>query len=255
VDDTVAHLADAIRMGSLAAHAEIAPLHERGTRTPFVYVHGDFMAAGFHTHALARLLGPDQPVYAVHPHGLADRSIPTSIEAMAADRLRVLRGMRPHGPYVVGGHCNGAFVAFELAGQLIDAGEEVPAVIVVDASAPGAIGGGTPDEAAVSATLASLGFAGANDRMSDLAHRLYRAMLAYRGRRLDTHLLVVRSGESGASAHDEGWRRLARTAEVQVLPGDHKSLVTDENAESFAAAIRGVIDRAAADRARAPPAS
>ncbi len=255
VDDTVAHLADAIRMGSLAAHAEIAPLHERGTRTPFVYVHGDFMAAGFHTHALARLLGPDQPVYAVHPHGLADRSIPTSIEAMAADRLRVLRGMRPHGPYVVGGHCNGAFVAFELAGQLIDAGEEVPAVIVVDASAPGAIGGGTPDEAAVSATLASLGFAGANDRMSDLAHRLYRAMLAYRGRRLDTHLLVVRSGESGASAHDEGWRRLARTAEVQVLPGDHKSLVTDENALSFAAAIRGVIDRAAADRARAPPAS
>ena len=252
VDDTVAHLAQAIRLGSLAAHAEIAPLHERGTRPPFVYVHGDFMAAGFHTHSLARLLGPDQPIYAVHPHGLADRSIPTSIEAMAADRLRVLRAMRPHGPYVVGGHCNGAFVAFELARQLIDAGEEVPAVIVVDASAPGAPGGGAPDEAAVSAVLASAGFPEANDRMSDLAHRLYRAMLAYCGRRLDTHLVVVRGRESDASAHDEPWRRFAATFELQVIPGDHKSLVSGENADAFAAAIRGVIDRAIAGRARAP---
>jgi thioesterase domain-containing protein len=41
--------------------------------------------------------------------------------------------MRPHGPYVVAGHCNGAYVAFELARQLIDAGETVPAVIVIDA--------------------------------------------------------------------------------------------------------------------------
>ena len=252
VDDTVAHLAQAIRLGSLAAHAEIAPLHERGARPPFVYVHGDFMAAGFHTHSLARLLGPEQPIYVVHPHGLADRSIPTSIEAMAADRLRVLRAMRPHGPYVVGGHCNGAFVAFELARQLIDAGEEVPAVIVVDASAPGATGGGAPDEAAVSAVLTSAGFPVAHDRMSDLAHRLYRAMLAYRGGRLDTHLAVVRAGESDTSAHDEHWRRFARTFELQVIPGDHKSLVTGENADAFAAVVRGVIDRAIAGRARAP---
>lgn len=151
---------------------------------------------------------------------------------------------------MVGGHCNGAFVAFELAGQLIDAGEEVPVVIVVDASAPGAAGGEAPDEAAVMETLASAGFPEANDRMSDLAHRLYRAMLAYRGRRLDTHLVVVRARESDASAHDEHWRRFAATVELQVIPGDHKSLVTGENADAFAAAVRGVIDRAIAGRAR-----
>ena len=70
-------------MAVVAMLETLAPLHPRGTRPPFVYVHGDFMAGGFHSHALARQLGPDQPVYVVHPHGLADRSIPTTIEAMA----------------------------------------------------------------------------------------------------------------------------------------------------------------------------
>lgn len=246
VDDSVAGLAQAIRIGSLSAHADVAPLHPRGTRPPFVYVHGDFMAGGFHSHALARQLGPDQPVYVVHPHGLADRSIPTTIEAMAADRLRALRALCPHGPYVVGGHCNGAFVAFELARLLLGEGERVPAVIVVDAVAPGVSAGLDPDGTGASAVLAELGFGAPTDRMNDLAHRLYRAMRDYRGRPLDVHLVIVRSAESNASAHDEPWRCLARSAELHVLPGDHVTLVTEAGGERFAAVIRGVIDRATA---------
>ena len=69
--------------------------------------------------------GPDQPTLIVHPHGLAGDAVPPTIEAMAADRLRAVRAMRPAGPYVIGGHCNGALVAFEMARQLVAAGEEV----------------------------------------------------------------------------------------------------------------------------------
>ena len=68
----------------------------------------------------------------------------------------------------------------------------------------------------------------------------------YRGRPLDVHLVIVRSAESNASAHDEPWRRLARGAELHVLPGDHVTLVTEAGGERFAAVIRGVIDRATA---------
>ena len=246
VDDTVAGVANAIREGALAAHAEVVPLHEGGSRLPFVYVHGDFFGGGFHCHVLARLLGPDQPVYVVHPHGLAGGSVPTTIEAMAGERLRALRALRPHGPYVVGGHCNGAFVAFELARLLLAEGEEVPAVIVVDAAAPSAASAIAPGDPRAAATLAAPGVPPPTDRVSDLAHRLHRAMRGYRGRRAGVHLVVVRSGESSASAHDDEWEGLASSMELHVLPGDHITLVLEEGGERFAAVIRGVIDRAIA---------
>jgi len=246
VDDTVAGLARAIREESLSAGAEIVPLHEGGSRPPFVYVHGDFFAGGFHCHALAKALGPDQPFYVVHPHGVADGFVPTTIEAMAADRLRTLRALRPHGPYVVGGHCNGAFVAFELASLLLAEGESVPAVIVVDGPAPGATSDGADDDARAAATLAARGIGAPTKRVHDLAHRLHRAMRGYRGRLTDVHLVIVRSAEGSVSSGDAEWERLASSAERHVLPGDHITLVVDEGGEQFAALIRGVIDRAIA---------
>ena len=112
--------------------------------------------------------------------------------------------------------------------------------------APGVSASLDPDGTGASAVLAELGFGAPTDRMNDLAHRLYRAMRDYRGRPLDVHLVIVRSAESNASAHDEPWSRLARGAELHVLPGDHVTLVTEAGGERFAAVIRGVIDRATA---------
>ena len=70
VDDTIDALAKRVRDGSLGDHAAVVPLHARGGRLPFVFVHGDYVGGGFHSHTLAGLLGPDQPVYVVHPHGI-----------------------------------------------------------------------------------------------------------------------------------------------------------------------------------------
>jgi amino acid adenylation domain-containing protein len=133
---TIEHLVQALRMEVAASEPPLVELNGAGTRPPFFFLHGDFTGGGFFSRALADALGPNQPFYAVHPHGLVDSEMPDSIEAMAADRLAVLRATRPRGPYLLGGHCNGGLVALEMARLLTERGEVVPLVVLLDATAP-----------------------------------------------------------------------------------------------------------------------
>ena len=126
----------AMRDEGMRAQAPVLTLNAEGTRPPIFFLHGDFTGGGFFAKSLAQALGAEWPFYAVHPHGLIDPQIPASIEAMAADRLVSLRALRPHGPYVLGGHCAGALVALEMARALVREGESVPAVFIIDANAP-----------------------------------------------------------------------------------------------------------------------
>jgi thioesterase domain-containing protein len=98
-------------------------------------VHNDH-GRGLYTHALARALDPDRPVYAVHLHRLPG-ALPATLEAIAANRLIAVRAERPRGPYVLGGHCHGGLVALEMARQLRAQGDRVEAVVLVDTRAPG----------------------------------------------------------------------------------------------------------------------
>ena len=105
-------------------------IHADGKQTPFFFLHGDFVGGGFFCRGLAREIGADRPFYAIHPHGLLGDHPPQSIAVMAEQRLAVIREIRPHGPYLLGGYCNGALVAFEMARLLEESGEEVPLVIL-----------------------------------------------------------------------------------------------------------------------------
>jgi oxalate---CoA ligase len=80
---------------------------------------------------IARLLGPEYPFYQLRSHGLRGGRIPT-IEEMAEDYMRLVAAVRPHGPYLLGGHCNGAMIAWELARRLTAAGERVVLVAMVE---------------------------------------------------------------------------------------------------------------------------
>ena len=245
VDDSVEGVAHAVRLHAFGTNGAVSELHPEGARLPLVYVHGDFMAGGFHGHMLAHRLGPEQPLLLVHPHGVADRTLPSTVEAMAADRVRALRELRPRGPFVVGGHCNGAFVAIEMARLLREAGEVVAALVLVDACFPGTRQ--RSDREAAREVLASPSAVLWDDRMHDLAHRLYRAMLSYRPAPLGGRLVVLRSRDGPATAHDADWSGLAASVEVRELPGTHLSLVQEENAGVFAAALREVVARAERD--------
>ncbi|MFD5141915.1 thioesterase domain-containing protein [Streptomyces sp. NPDC058401] len=74
-----------------------------------------------------------RPFYGFEAPGYRDQVRPlTSISAMAERYLVELRALQPHGPYFLGGLCQGGLVAFEMARRLRAAGEEVRAVVLVN---------------------------------------------------------------------------------------------------------------------------
>ncbi|HYF52421.1 MAG TPA: amino acid adenylation domain-containing protein [Planctomycetota bacterium] len=103
-----------------------------GQKRRLFFLHGDVYSGGLYCINLARCLGPDQPVYAIHPHGMDGRVFDMSIEEMAAEQLKVIRSIDPHGPYLLGGFCASACVAFEVAQQLRASGATVERLIMVD---------------------------------------------------------------------------------------------------------------------------
>ncbi len=230
VDDTVAGLARLLRRPTDLA-TPIVTINDAGIRAPLVFLHGDLCGGGFYCRSLARALGPDQPMLVVQPHTLDEPALRDSIEAMAADRLRSLRAIRPRGPYCVGGFCNGAFVAFEMARQLIEAGEEVPMVVVIQARAPHGAAAAGDERYVVFNSGGGYRVLTPHDRESETQLQYLKAMDKYAGGPYNGCLVLVRSRERDDTPRDLGWSRLAATVEIHDLPGDHVTLVTRHVAE------------------------
>jgi amino acid adenylation domain-containing protein len=132
---TIEHLSEALlKQESESLRAPLVAVQPEGTKLPFFYLHGDFQGGGLYCLSLARLLGSEQPFYAIQPHGLEGRPLPKTIEEMAADHLKTLRAFQPLGPYQLGGHCNGGLLAFEMARQLQAAGQEVRLLVLICAT-------------------------------------------------------------------------------------------------------------------------
>lgn len=106
-------------------------INRSGGQTPLLLFHGDY-GGGLYAARLANLLGADQPIFIISPHGLNDEAIPSTIKEMAADRLTLIVDAQPKGPYRLCGYCNGAIVAFEVARMLLAAGEKVDVVAMID---------------------------------------------------------------------------------------------------------------------------
>ena len=247
-DDTVAGMARVLREGSPPSDAPIVVVREGGARPPFVFLHGDFQAGGFYSRNLALALGPDQPALVVHPHGLADTRVPDTIEAMAAERVDALVRARPSDTYVLGGHCNGALVAYEMARELEARGHRVPLVVLIEANAPHARMAGAEDGVERFVKVGAGGAAeilSARDRASEVDLRFRRAIDRYRGTPWQGRVAVVLAAARERGGGDGGWSRLASHVEAHRVPGDHVTLITRHMAE-LAATVRAAVDRALA---------
>lgn len=108
----------------------VTPIQSRGSRSPIYLIHD--LAGHIDCYRdLARDLGPDQPVFALR--FLSDPQAFQSLEKLANVYLTDLRAFDPTGPYILGGFSFGGAVAFEMARQLEEIGQDVPLVVMIDA--------------------------------------------------------------------------------------------------------------------------
>ena len=137
---TIEKLANILREESCATLSRVLLLQADGSERPFFCVPAP--SSNVFTYVeLARSLGSDRPVYGLQlPTEDAKTHIPQafrSTEEMAADYVRQLRSVQPHGPYLLGGHSAGGVIAFEMAQQLQAAGEDVELLALFDSLYPG----------------------------------------------------------------------------------------------------------------------
>ncbi|AMP07572.1 non-ribosomal peptide synthetase [Collimonas pratensis] len=118
------------------AWSPLVPIRATGTAMPFFCVAGGGGNV-LYFYALASMLPADRPFYGLQAIGLDGQQAPLEkVEEIAAAYIREIRKVQPHGPYLLGGHCFGSWIAFEMAQQLQQQGEQIASVIVIDAPAP-----------------------------------------------------------------------------------------------------------------------
>ena len=136
---TIERLAALLRQdGPPLQRSALVPIRVEGKRTPFFCIHpvgGNVLCYA----ALARQLGPEQPFYAFQTPVFAGQSDLHTIEALASHYLRHLRTVQPQGPYRLGGWSMGGVIAFEMARQLVEEGERVQLLALIDSYAPQSI--------------------------------------------------------------------------------------------------------------------
>ncbi|MEX2218601.1 MAG: amino acid adenylation domain-containing protein [Phycisphaerales bacterium] len=258
---SAAALANILRSrGGMAVAAATIDLQPHGDRPPLLCVCG----LALYTN-VARALAPEQPVSAIYVdadlavfHGADGRDRSLTIERVAERYVEQVRAHRPRGPYRLLGFSMGGAVAFEVARRLIDQGERVDLVVMIDTVL------------ADSARVRPLGLArhlvrrtlgrgpawllrklartlkpgpipvddGPPAHLDEAARQLWavesrgRAILAsYRPRplRVDALLIVAEDRPHPpylACDPRGGWGRIVRgTLSVRNLPGDHRDLV------------------------------
>ena len=83
---------------------------------------------------------PPLPTYALEsPFLHAPLEYNISFEAVATLYVDQIRNIQPHGPYILGGWSLGGIHAYEVARQLIDLGEEIKGIVMVDSPCPKAL--------------------------------------------------------------------------------------------------------------------
>lgn len=129
---TVTQLAAVIEDSSTLGWSSLVPIQPSGSRPPFFCMH----AKGGNVleyNDLARHLGSDQPFYGLQSQGLNSQIEPhTRISDMAAHYIGQIKEVQASGPYFLGGRSMGGTIAYEMACQLLAAGEEVALLALLD---------------------------------------------------------------------------------------------------------------------------
>jgi amino acid adenylation domain-containing protein len=267
--------------GSARRYASLVPIRPAGALAPLFLVHPSGGEVAY-VRALEPWLPPQLPVYGLAAQGFAADTVPMrGVPEMARHYIAQIRQVQPNGPYRLGGYSGGASIAYEMARQLLDAGDSVAFLGLID-SRPG-LGRdhamrrdpiGEADTAlryvrndaapAVQAALDRLATDGDVDAMVELAERhglipaeverptLRRqlaimnaqenALLDYVTTPLDVPATFFATAGTVHDAPDGGWGAfLGPRLRLAPLPGDHATVVKEPHVRALAAALAAAL--------------
>lgn len=263
---------DAPNSDAESPSSRVLALRSTGSHAPFFCFPAIYPDSYYFRH-LARGLGEDQPFFVVRPvHPVKEKRL-LSVHEIAQSSVAAIRRIRPHGPYLVGGHCYGGVVAFETARQLAAEGEAIIALVLFDVKTPGypRVNGlwkryvtRARDLALVSEHVRALGrlvtrrFAGRASRAlaavgSDLLARhdqrtLYGMVMGeYRPHDLPApiiHFIAADQPVSTKVASDPrlDWQHFATAGlEERMVGGDHNTMFMEANANAIAEQLNALL--------------
>ncbi len=267
-------------------HPSLVPLQRQGGKAPFFCVHDGAGGTIFRLVELARPLAeadPERPFWGLQAKGIAegDGEPLESIGEMADYYIEAIRTLQPEGPYHLGGYAMGGVIAYEMAVRLIERGERVGLLAMIDAPprpasrlpevdlihltlllardlslpvAPQDLAGLTPDDA-----LARVVEAGVRahriprEFTTRDARRYLRLMEAivgatrrYQIERVYPGVLTVFEGQVLTDGLDGRWEELPVKLETIPVAGNHRTMFERPQVEAVATALRDALDRASA---------
>jgi phthiocerol/phenolphthiocerol synthesis type-I polyketide synthase E len=134
---TIAQLSSCMRQPSPSnSWSPLVTLQSKGIKPPFFCVPGTG-GNPLYFYQLAHYLSQDQPFYALQSFALDGKfTLHQTVEEMATAYIEAIQLQQPQGPYHLGGHSFGGLVAFEMANQLNQQGQQVDLLAIIDAVAP-----------------------------------------------------------------------------------------------------------------------
>ncbi|MGH7722417.1 MAG: non-ribosomal peptide synthetase [Candidatus Dormibacteria bacterium] len=266
---TVAGLATIIeqRRSVQADERVVVPVQPQGTTPNLFFIHPDESSLLTMRHFTGPL-GTEQGVVGLLPERTGkkfDRS--RTIEDLAEPMLETIRHTQPHGPYVIAGYSLGGVLAYEVAGRLRAAGEEVAWLGVLDAATPPAGVRFYRHDMSLRQRLARQrrrGLRGALSKTHQVLRRdgsgalvrlgLRRSAISddfdWRGARsLIAHyacvghdaplnLFVTDDCVTGTQSRSLGWAEVHRgSLEVNLVGGDHLEMVIEPHVSALAASV------------------
>jgi len=267
---TVEEMVALIQSGE-TAWSPLVALQSAGTKPAFFFVHG-LGGTVMRFHALAQHIAKDQPFFCFQAQGI-DGKLPVlnQVEAMADLYCEHLRKAQAEGPYYLGGYSFGGLVALEMARRLLDAGQEIGLLALVDTYFVG--------QQANSSLLGRFLSLSAEQKMVYLKKRAVRygrgikrridalslpapvkevrqacavAEQKYRPSKYPGAITLFRASEKalrGLENAQNGWNRYAAGGlEVHAIDGDHGNILNEPNVRQLAAALCARLDRARTER-------
>jgi thioesterase domain-containing protein/acyl carrier protein len=282
LSDTSKRMAEEAQGGSFNQLTKKLPQQEKITfypsftaiqSTPFIAIRPGgvkppFYACGHHPvlTKLAQVVGVDRPFYKVDGYALLEErmgkgyDMDVRIEEMAARFVQEVLASQPVGPYYLGGGCESAIIAFEMAQQLESLGHRIAMLVIWDTPASkywqnegapvvsihrlhrlfsgGRVGLKRRLSSLLDRTSNAFITAGAwrSSHHTDIEKALTRSVKSYVAKSYRGRIILFRASESVFECPEPtlGWGELAEQGvDIRTLPGNHTSYY-EQNFSGFA---------------------